>query len=294
LYICKISIVPKNNIDYVWNNFVKKTDIPNMKRTILFWIIAFIITAISAVFQRVTGPSFPKTGNIIFEGKTISYIFERSHSSSSNCVIEIKTGDPLIRGTLKWRSNYKALDPFDSVEMKGNETLRAELPAQAPLKKLQYFVKLHKGNSTQGNESAMSPSTMVPAEVPVIIRFRGDVPLIILLPHIFAMFFAMMLSTRTALEVFQEKPKLKKLAFWTVIFLFIGGFLLGFLMNYFAFNQIWGGIPIGNDITDNKTLIAFVGWGLSYYMIKKDAAPKLFAVLAALIMFIVYSIPHSV
>jgi hypothetical protein len=255
-----------------------------MKKTILFWSIAFIITVVSAVFQRMTGPSFPKSGVVSFEGKQISYKLERSHSSSSNCKIEIKTGDPSIRGTLKWRGNYKELDPFDSMTMKGAETLNAELPAQVPLKKLQYFVQLHKGNSIQ----------MVPAEAPVIIRFRGDVPLIILLPHIFAMFFAMMLSTRTALEIFQEKPKIKPLAFWTVIFLFIGGFLLGFLMNYFAFNQVWGGIPVGNDITENKTLIAFVGWGLAYFMIKKEAAPKLFAVLAALIMFIVYSIPHSV
>jgi len=260
-----------------------------MKKSILFWSIAFIITAVSAVFQRVTGPTFPKSGNVTIEGKKIGYKFERSHSSSSNCVVEIKTGDPSMHGTLKWRSNYKALDPFETIEMTGNETLRAELPAQEPLKKLQYFVELHKSNSTQ-----MVPSMMVPAEAPIILRFKGDVPLIILLPHIFAMFFAMMLSTRTALEIFQEKPRFKPLALWTLVFLFIGGFLLGFLMNYFAFNQVWGGIPFGNDITDNKTLIAFVAWGIAYFMIKKDAAPKLFAVLAALIMFIVYSIPHSV
>src|ERR1035437_6222780 len=103
-----------------------------MKKTILFWSIAFIITAVSAVFQRMTGPTFPKSGNVTIEGKTIGYKFERSHSSSSNCVVEIKTGDPSIHGTLKWRSNYKALDPFEIIEMTGNETLRAELPAQEP------------------------------------------------------------------------------------------------------------------------------------------------------------------
>jgi len=275
-----------------------------MKKAILFWSIAFIITAISTVFQKMTGPSYPKSGTISFEGKTISYKLERNHSSSSNCPVEIKTGDSSIRGTLKWRSNYKELDPFDSTEMSGNETLKAELPAQAPLKKLQYFVKLHKGNSVQGTTSVNAPSqfipstmvasVMLPAEAPVIIRFKGNVPSIILILHIFAMFFAMMLSTRTALEIFQEKPNIKPYAFWTAVSLFIGGFLLGLLMNFFAFNQIWFGIPFGNDITANKTLIAIAGWGLAYFMIKKDAAPKLFACLAALIMFIVYSIPHSV
>jgi hypothetical protein len=268
-----------------------------MKKSILFWSIAFIITVVSAVFQKMTGPSIPKTGSVIFDGKTISYKFERSHSSSSNCPVEINTGDPAIKGTLKWRSNYKDMDPFDSVQMSGSDILRAELPAQAPRKKLQYYVELSKVNST--SLSTLVPlniptSTMVPAEAPVIISFKGDVPLALLLLHIFAMFYAMMLSTRTALEIFQEKPKIKSLALSTVVFIFIGGFVLGFLMNYFAYNQIWAGVPFGNDITSNKTLIAFAGWGLAYFMIKKDAAPKLFAVLAALIMFIVYSIPHSV
>ena len=268
-----------------------------MKKSILFWSIALIITVISAVFQKMTGPSIPKSGSVIFDGKTISYKFEKSHSSSSNCPVEIVTGDPLIRGTLKWRVNYKDLDPFDSVKMSGDEILRAELPAQSPRKKLQYFVELSKVNSSSSSSLiplTVSSSTMVPAEAPVIISFKGDVPLIIMILHIFAMFYAMMLSTRTALEIFQERPKIKSLALSTVVFLFIGGFVLGFLMNYFAYNQIWIGVPFGNDITSNKTLIAFAGWGLACFMIRKDAAPKLFAVLAALIMFIVYSIPHSV
>ena len=30
-----------------------------MKRTILFWILAFLVTAVSAVYQRMTGPTYP-------------------------------------------------------------------------------------------------------------------------------------------------------------------------------------------------------------------------------------------
>jgi len=255
-----------------------------MKKTILFWSIAFIITVVFAVYQRVTGPTYPISGKVTFAGKEIAYKLEQSHSSSSNYSVELKTGDPSISGELKWRKNFKALDPFNIVKMKGTETLTADLPAHAPLEKLQYLIELYKGTD----------STMVPVDKPVLIRFKGDVPLFILIPHIFAMFFAMMLSTRTGMEFFNKAPNLKSLSLWTIIFLFIGGFLLGFLMNYFAFGPVWGGFPYGNDITDNKTLIAFVGWIVAYFMIKKDAQPKLFALLAAILMIIVYSIPHSV
>ena len=255
-----------------------------MKKSILFWIIALVITIVSAVFQRTTGPTYPDSGSVMFEGKQIDYKLDRSHSSSSNYVIEIKTGDPQIKGVVKWRKNYKEREPFTEVQMTGTTTLSAELPAQAPLEKIQYMIELHKDNA----------AATIPSDKPIIVRFKGDVPIWVLVPHIFAMFFAMMLSTRTALEPGDNQKQIEKLAFWTVIFLLVGGFILGFMMNYFAFNQVWGGFPIGNDITDNKTLVAFVGWVLAYYMIKKKAMPKLFAILAAILMIIVYSIPHSV
>ncbi len=253
-----------------------------MKKAILFWILSFAITIGSAIYQRKTGPTHPISGSVNFNGKKIDYVFDRSNESTSNCVVQIKTGDPAISGVLKWRK-FGTLDPFNVVEMKGSETLKAEIPAQEPLEKLQYFVELRKDKM----------SITVPEDKPVIIRFKGHVPLGILVPHIFFMFFAMMLSTRSGFEFFNNAVSLKKLAVWTLVVLFIGGFPLGFLMNYFAFGQVWGGFPYGNDITDNKTLIAFIGWLLAYYMIKKEMQPKLFAALAAILMIVVYSIPHS-
>jgi len=107
------------------------------------------------------------------------------------------------------------------------------------------------------------------------------------------MFFAMMLSTRAGLEFFNNEPKLDKLALWTIIILFIGGFPLGFAMNGFAFGDVWGGWPFGKDVTDNKTQIAFLAWLIAFYLIKKNKNAKLAALLAAIVMMAVYMIPHS-
>jgi hypothetical protein len=41
------------------------------KLSITFWIIAFIITAFTAYYQRVTGPSYPLSGSASFQGKDI-------------------------------------------------------------------------------------------------------------------------------------------------------------------------------------------------------------------------------
>ena len=230
-----------------------------------------------------TGPSYPKQGDVLFEGKTIHYKLERSHVSTSNYVVEIETGDPEIKAVIKWRK-FKTLDEFVEVPMQGGKILKGEILAHAPLEKVEYFIELRKGEAT----------SMIPEEKTIVMRFKGDVPAIILIPHIIAMFAAMMLSTRTAFEGFAKEPKLGKYTLWTLIVLFIGGFPLGFAMNWYAFGEMWGGIPFGNDITDNKTLVAFVGWIVAYFMIRKNQAPKLFAILAAILMMIVYMIPHSV
>lgn len=254
-----------------------------MKQKILFWILAFLITAGSAVYQRMTGPTYPKSGSVSLAGKTIKYKLERSHVTSSNYLVEIETNDPEIKGELYWRP-YLNKGDFSYAKMTGDRVLKAELPARAALQKWEYFVKLQKG----------SEEVTLPGDKVLIIRFKGDVPFLVLIPHIIFMFGAMLLSTRTAIDVFSKTANLYKLTVWTLVFLFIGGFPLGFAMNGYAFGEMWGGFPFGNDITDNKTLIAFVGWLVAFYMIKKNLMPKLFAVLAAILMLIVYMIPHSV
>ena len=254
-----------------------------MKRTTLFWILAVVITIVSAVYQRVTGPTYPLSGKVVLEGKEISYKLERSRESTEDYVIRIDTGDPFVTGVLYWKK-FNTDDEYRAVPMNGNKVLRADLPAQKRLEKLDYYIILSKQNAM----------VTIPKEKIVTIRFKDPVPIWILVPHIFAMFFAMMLSTRTGLEFFNNEPKLEKLSLWTIIILFIGGFPLGFAMNGFAFGEMWGGWPFGNDVTDNKTQIAFLVWLIAFLLIKKNKYPKLAALIAAIVMLVVYLIPHSV
>lgn len=254
-----------------------------MKKTILFWIIAIVSTLSFAYYQRVTGPTYALSGSANFNGKEIKYKLERSHSSSSNYLLEIKTGDPSIRGVLNYKK-FNTQNEFTEVIMTGTDILTAELPAQARLEKLDYHIILFKDDT----------AVQIPSDKSVTIRFKDDVPIALLILHIIAMFLAMILSFRTGLEFFNKEPKLDKLASWTIVVLFIGGFPLGFAMNGIAFGEMWGGWPFGNDVTDNKTQIAFIAWLISFYFIKKKKNAKLAVLLAALVMIAVYLIPHSV
>jgi hypothetical protein len=82
------------------------------------------------------------------------------------------------------------------------------------------------------------------------------------------------------------------MAVWTLILFIAGGFVLGPLVQYFAFGELWTGIPFGWDLTDNKTLIALIFWILAVAMNKNKERP-LYTALAAIVLLLVFSIPHS-
>jgi hypothetical protein len=165
-----------------------------------------------------------------------------------------------------------------------NDSLVAALPNQPPAGKLQYKVVL----SYQGKETSLT------GEEPVIIRFKGAVPLWILIPHVIVMFMAMLFSARAGLEAIRPKSNPRKLALWTTGLLFVGGFILGPLVQKFAFGALWTGFPFGYDLTDNKTLIAFIGWIIAIFAGRKGRPARGWVLAAAILLLIVFLIPHSV
>ncbi len=105
--------------------------------------------------------------------------------------------------------------------------------------------------------------TTVPADKakPAKLKFMGHVPDYILLPHIFLMFVAVYFAALgffDAVRIVFGAPAVKSMG-WNFLLallsVFIGGYPLGWAMNYYAFGTMWEGIPFGWDFTDNKTQI---------------------------------------
>ena len=124
-----------------------------------------------------------------------------------------------------------------------------------------------------------------------MIRFRNDVPASILIPHILLMFGAMLLAVYTLLLVVTGKPYRRWLKI-TVGTLFVGGFILGPLVQHAAFGPWWAGFPYGTDLTDNKTLLSFLVF-LAALATLRWKYNKWVVCLAVLFMIAIFSIPHS-
>ena len=255
-----------------------------MKRSILLWIIAIVLTVLTAAYQRMTGPTYPLSGETTLNGKTVKYALDRSHSGEDDHQIKITTDDEYIRGILEWK-RFKTSDEWTKdTLMYQSGYLTALLPHQPSAGKLIYKISLSKNDKTVPLNDGH----------PVVIRFKGDVPIFIIIPHVVLMFMAMLFSTRTGLEFFNKEPSYKNLAYWTFGLLILGGMIFGPIMQKYAFGEFWTGIPFGIDLTDNKTLIAVIGWIIALVAIKKSANPKRWIIFASILMFIVYLIPHSV
>ena len=249
---------------------------------IILWIVAIIFTLGIAVYQRTTGPTYPASGVIEFNNHKINYKLLRSANSDAPATITLDDIPQGIEAVLQYR-RFKTDDPLKQVDFMRQETdLIALLPAEPPAGKLEYTVFLLSGDEKEAITIA-----------PTVIRFKGPVPAYILIPHVLFMFLAMLFSSRTGIEALAKGPRIKSYSFYTLIFLFFGGMLLGPIVQKFAFGEYWTGWPFGADLTDNKTAFAFLGWLVAYLSIRKDSKNRYWAIIAAVILLAVYLIPHS-
>ncbi len=251
-----------------------------MKKT-LIWIIAVVVTLAIAIYQRMTGPTYPVDSVTRVGEQTIEASLPRSHGGEYDCEIRIEAADPEIEGWIIFR-RYKVPEPYDTIRMKRQgDALTASLPHQPPAGKLEYRVVLgHDGKSYPLNET------------PVVIRFKGGVPAAVLIPHILFIFTAQLLSLIAGLYVIFGFSRYKLYGILTLVFLLAGGFILGPVIQKFAFGALWTGFPSGQDLTDNKVLFAGIFWILAVALnIRKDR-PKL-ALIASIVFFLVTLIPHS-
>ena len=254
----------------------------NTLRMIIFWALAVIITLSAAVYQRLTGPTHPQRMKLNIENTTYKIGLVRSHGGDDDCPLEYKISDNSITGEISYK-RFPTNDEWETKELvRQGELLTSTLPHQQPAGKIEYKVSFFKDGKLINN----------PNNYHVVIRFKGGVPDFILIPHVLLMFIAMLLSNLVGILAI---AKHKKMAFYTnltFVVLLVGGMIYGPLMQLYAFGELWTGFPKGMDLTDNKTLIAFIFWIIAVAMNRKQQRPG-WVIIASIVMLAIYLIPHS-
>ncbi len=197
------------------------------------------------------------------------------------------------KGGGEWTSFPRYTAQLDLPPEDSKCTFEFELPGQPWTTKYLYrFTARGKNNE---------PVTLAREDgEPMMIRFKGPAPAWIVLPHILCMFggfLFIILAAFGAVRLIRGSTEtgVGRSAWWAWALLFIGGVPIGVLMNWYAFHVTWEAVPFGYDVTDNKTQVALVFWGLAAIFLTRRPGKHagVFALLAAILSLAMYMIPHS-
>lgn len=266
---------------------------PDRWRNILLWTLAVLMMLVAVVYQRRTGPTYPKRGEVTVGGQEYSYRLIRSEYSHEDARVALPDLGEGAAATLTFK-RYKTADaftslPFGKEDKDGKKELAAYLPKQPAAGKLEYYVTVEAGGQQQ----------RVPAGAEnVVIRFKDHVPNLLLWSHVVMMFFSVLIGMRAGLGAAAGDPRMRTQSWITFIGMSVGGMILGPLVQKYAFGEYWTGFPWGYDLTDNKMLIMWIVWLIACTTIglrpkKKELVGRIVVVIAMLVMTAVYLIPHS-
>ncbi len=265
----------------------------------LIWLLAFIITILAAYYQRKTGPTYPQRIDATLNNNHYELRLLRSLELDEKPEVKLGISDTTIKAVLYYK-RFGTDDEYSRVpftyhtrpvnsfimnrvfKMTEEKGYFATIPQQPPAGKLQYYIEIA---DTTGIFN-------IRKDQPVVIRFKGEVPALVLLPHVLIMFIAMMFSSAAGLAALFRIPEQRKYGIITLVLLAAGGMLFGPIVQKYAFGAFWTGVPFGWDLTDNKTLIAIVFW-ITAVIANKNKERPLLTIIASVILLLVYSIPHS-
>lgn len=264
-------------------------------KSVLWWVFAVVFTIIMARYQKMTGPTYPVSGKVTLNQTEIAYSLIRSAENDKDAMIALAVPDTAVHGTITYK-RFKSNDSLSTVALKRhNDTLYFMMPVQPAAGKMMYKITLQRGNENVTLKAKNDDF--------VVMRFKGPVPLYVLIPHILAMFLGLLFSTRTAIEALIGGIRTYKLALWSLFFLVLGGMVLGPIVQKYAFGAFWTGWPLADngsfnlfrmgDLTDNKTLLMVLAWVIAIFKLRKDPTNKVWPVVAAVMVLVVYLIPHS-
>lgn len=183
----------------------------------------------------------------------------------------------------------------------------APIPILSKGKDIFYYINI---KDADGREIVQIPSRETG---PVKLKYEGEVPPYIIFVHIFLMFIGIYFASLALFDAFtvgakgSEPVRMAKNLRWATVAVFIGGYLFGWAMNYFAFGVFWEGIPFGWDFTDNKTQIVLLyliflnlsmlgaiynnRFGKNNF---SDKALGWLTIIGYLLVAAIYIIPHSI
>ncbi len=163
---------------------------------------------------------------------------------------------------------------YDEIRMEATtepNEFEARIPGQKPGTKISYYISVTDKNTHLSQLPKYAPYNDFNFRV---IPARGQASASILWAHVIFIMGAIIFVAAAGyygVRYLRKGYGINKVIQMSGIatgMIFVGGFPLGFLLAYQVYGTPWTGIPFGWDITDNKTLVIFLFWGISLFLVR--------------------------
>ncbi|MCX6358928.1 MAG: hypothetical protein NT029_03905 [Armatimonadetes bacterium] len=270
---------------------------PSLPRRALPWVAAAMLTLGTMAYQDKTGPTYPLEVTVTTAAGPAHGLFLRSETIGTP--LQVMLVDPVPSG-VSARVRYRRLksnDGWTTVDMRRGEFtmtrrgrkrvirgLGVELPSlRERAGKYEYFVDVTGGGATVSATGSK----------PIYARYKAPVPGPVLGLHILAIFASLLVAVRTALAALGG-GSLKALLRWTLALLLVGGFVLGPIVQWYAFGVLWSGFPYGYDWTDNKVVVELAFWLVAIWRNRGERRDRWSVVVAGVATLAIFLVPHSI
>jgi hypothetical protein len=232
------------------------------------WAAAVLVTLAATAWQRLSDPTRPVSGEAAVEGRSVPWRLLTSGISGEPLRVEIAVPEAVLTGTLRWR-RFPTGEPFDGISMlREDDRLVALLPTQPPAVKVEYYL---------------------------VLAARSG---LLLVPHVVILFLTMVLALRAGLGAAFVLPDTLRLSWATLGGLTLGGMILGPIVQKLAFDAFWTGWPLGDDLTEDKMLVAWLFWVVAVVALRgarsaADRFARTTTLAATVVTLAVFVVPHS-
>lgn len=251
----------------------------NKKQILILWMASIVITFLTGYVESVTNENYPVSGTIGIDGKKLSYKFDKTATPEKGLDIILRTDVDSLSGQFEYLvvgsdSGWKK-NPLEVT----HKTLKINFHIQKDIKQLKYRVRIF---------SKDRDILLQEKEHPILLKVKGKVPGMINSFFYLLLFGGLLLGTRTGLEYFNEREKIKKLTLLTAI-LYCSAIIV-----FLPLKKIYECQALGNkilplsDLVDPALLSISVLWIITIVLVFNIKRFKVFSLIAAVLSIILF------
>ena len=261
-----------------------------MKKNIILWLGAIIITFLAGYMRNVTGPDYPVSGTIGVEGKQVTFKFDKLYIGNDSYNVLIRTDVKDIKAFLLWKNiitnppagkhlqNESAPIWQRDLMADSGFVIKSKLPHHNPGEKVAYQVELNYG----------SKQYFLPEDRPVTIKFLGYVNSSVMNIFYFVLFGGLILAVRTGLEAFNDNRRIGMYTIFSLIFFFLYTICMVPLKRSYEQNAINHFVPSVNSLITYQSASLFILWIIGLILIFNIKGNRIIPLVISSLTIIIY------